>query len=123
MVYDAAVLIAADRGDRHTWSRHLARLTLRERPIVSAAVIAQVSRSSQQAEFRRFLKTCEIAFLDETDAHQAGRLLRLTNTKDIVDAVVVVLALRLRAKIVTNDMADIGRLVAAAGGGIAVVRA
>ena len=61
---------------------------------VPAPVVAQVSRSSRQAQLRRFLTGCVVVPLNESEAHEAGRLLGLTRTADVVDAVVVTTALR-----------------------------
>ena len=55
VVYDAGVLVAADKNERRAWAEHKARLELGVIPVVPAPVIAQVSRSPQQAQFRRFL--------------------------------------------------------------------
>jgi hypothetical protein len=59
--------------------------------------------------------------LGEREAHEAGRLLGMTGTADVVDAVVVTLALRQKAIILTSDPDDIARLVRASGREIAVV--
>jgi hypothetical protein len=59
--------------------------------------------------------------LAESEAHEAGRLLGLTRTADVVDAVVVTIALRRHAVILTGDPEDIERLVRASGRDIAVV--
>src|SRR5437762_5004094 len=90
-------------------------------PLVPAAVLAQVSRSPQQAQLRRFLTGCVVVPLGESEAHEAGRLLGMTRTADIVDAVVVTIALRQKAMILTSDPEDIERLVSASGRDIAVV--
>ena len=121
VVYDAAVLVAADRNERRTWAEHQARLELGVVPVVPAPVVAQVSRSPQQAQLRRFLTGCVVAPLGETEAHEAGRLLSLTKTADVVDAVVVTTALRQRATILTSDPDDIERLVVASGRPISIV--
>lgn len=120
-VYDAAVLVAADRSERRTWAEHKARLELGVVPLVPAPVVAQVSRSAQQAQLRRFLAGCVVVPLGESEAHEAGRLLGLTRTADIVDAVVVTAALRKKAVILTSDTKDIERLVRASGREVAVV--
>lgn len=114
-VYDAAVLIAADRNERRSWAEHKARLEFGAVPLVPAPVVAQVSRSRQQAQLRRFLAGCVIVPLGERDAHEAGRLLAMTRTTDVVDAVVVTVALRNQAVILTGDPDDMERLVRAAG--------
>jgi len=120
-VYDAAVLVAADRNERRAWAEHKARLELGVIPIVPAPVVAQVSRSERQVQLRRFLAGCAVVPLGESEAHEAGRLLGITRTADIVDAVVVTIALRQQAVILTGDPDDMERLVWAAGGEVAVV--
>ena len=121
VVYDAAVLVAADRGDRRVWAEHKVRLEFGLIPFVPAPVIAQVSRSPQQAQLRRFLTGCFVIPLGEGEAHEAGRLLGKSRTADVVDAVVVTVALRQKAMILTSDPDDIKRLVRASGHEVAVV--
>ena len=121
VVYDAAVLVAADRNDRQVWAEHKARLELGVVPSVPAPVVAQVSRSPQQAQLRRFLRGCVVVPLGESEAHEAGRLLGKSRTADVVDAVVVIIALGLKAMILTSDLDDIKRLVRASGREVAVV--
>jgi predicted nucleic acid-binding protein len=119
-VYDAAVLVAADRNDRRSWAEHKARLELGFIPMIPAPVLAQVSRSSRQVQLRRFLRGCFVVPLDERDAHEAGRLLGATRTVDVVDAVVVTVAARHDAVILTSDSNDIERLAKATALEIAV---
>ena len=121
VVYDAAVLVSADKNERRAWAEHKARLELGIVPFVPAPVVAQVSRSSQQAQLRRFLAGCAVVPLGESEAHEAGRLLGKTRTADIVDAVVVTTAIRQKAMILTSDPDDIRRLVEASGREITVI--
>ena len=121
VVYDAAVLVAADRNERRAWAEHKARLEFGVIPLIPAPVVAQVSRSPQQAQLRRFLTGCVVVPLGESEAHEAGRLLGMTRTADVVDAVVVTLALRQKAMILTGDPDDMERLVRASGREVAVV--
>ena len=121
VVYDAAVLVAADRNERRAWAEHKARLEFGVVPLVPAPVVAQVSRSPQQAQLRRFLTGCDVVPLGASEAHEAGRLLGLTRTADVVDAVVVTIALRRKAMILTSDPDDMERLVRASGREIPVV--
>jgi predicted nucleic acid-binding protein len=114
IVYDAGVLIAADRGERRVWAEHRLRLEAGMVPFVPAVVVAQASRSPRQAQMRRLLRGCEVVELDEAEAHRAGALLGKARTKDVVDASVVTLAIRERADIITDDPDDIRRLLAAA---------
>ena len=121
VVYDTAVLVAADRNERRAWAEHKARLELGFVPLVPAPVVAQVSRSRQQAQLRRFLIGCVVVPLGEAEAHEAGRLLGITKTSDVVNAVVVTTALRQNATILTRDPGDMERLVRASGREVAVV--
>jgi predicted nucleic acid-binding protein len=121
VVYDAAVLVAADRSERRVWAEHKVRLELGVVPLVPAPVVAQVSRSPQQAQLRRFLTGCVVVPLGEVEAHEAGRLLGRTKTSDVVDAVVVTIAVRQRATIITSDPDDIERLVQVSGHVVGVV--
>ncbi|HEY3841202.1 MAG TPA: hypothetical protein VGL72_31740 [Bryobacteraceae bacterium] len=121
ILYDAAVLVAADRNERRAWAEHKVRLELGLLPLVPAPVVAQVSRSRRQAQLRRFLTGCVIVPLGESEAHDAGRLIGLAGTSDVVDAAVVTMAIRRRAAILTSDAGDMKRLVSAAGADVAVV--
>jgi hypothetical protein len=121
VVYDAAVLVAADRNDRRAWAEHKARLEMGVIPLVPAPVIAQVSRSPKQAQLRRFLRGCVVASPGESDAHEAGWLLGVTRTVDVIDAFVVTTALHQSAMILTGDPDDIERLVSASGRELAVI--
>lgn len=121
VVYDAGILVSADRNERRIWAEHKARLEFSIVPLVPAPVVAQVSRSPKQAQLRRFLAGCEVIPLEESEAHEAGRLLGLTKTSGIVDAVVVTTAVRHKAIILTSDPTDIRRLVRASGREIAAV--
>ena len=121
VVYDAAVLVAADRNERRAWLEHKVRLEFGVLPLVPAPVVAQVSRSPQQAQLRRFLAGCAVVPLGETEAHEAGRLLGKARTTDVVDAVVVAIASREKAMILTSDRDDIKRLVTASGRHLTVV--
>src|SRR5580658_2014192 len=121
VVYDAAVLVAADRNQRRAWAEHKARLEFGAIPLVPAPVVAQVSRSSKQAQLRRFLTGCAVVPLGESEAHEAGRLLGKTRTTDVVDAVVVTIAVRQKAMILTGDPDDMRRLVKASGRAITVL--
>ena len=114
VVYDAGVLIAADRDMRDVWAEHRVRLEAGIVPAVPAPVVAQVSRSPMQVQLRRLLRGCEVVSLTEQRAHLAGRLLSRAGSRDVVDAVVAATAAELRADVVTGDRADIRRLLDAA---------
>jgi len=114
VVYDAGVLVAADRNVRAVWADHRVRLEAGIIPIVPAPVVAQVSRSPAQVQLRRLLRGCEIMPLTEQQAHAGGELMGRAATSDVVDAVVALTAADLRADVVTGDRADIRRLLQAA---------
>ncbi len=121
VVYDAAVLVAADRNERRAWAEHKARLEFGIVPLVPAPVVAQVSRSPQQAQLRRFLAGCAVLPLGKSEAHEAGQLLGKTRTADVVDAVVVTTAVRKKAIILTSDPTDMERLIRASGRAVGIV--
>lgn len=121
VVYDTAVLIAADRGQRRTWAEHRVRLEAGIIPLVPSPVLAQASRSPKQAQMRRLLRGCEIAPFDEEAAHAAGALLGKARTQDVVDGSLVVLSIRRGADIVSADAKDISRLLSAARAKVAIL--
>jgi hypothetical protein len=131
VVYDAGVLIAADRSKRQVWAEHRVRLGGGLVPLVPAPVVAQASRSPKQAQMRRLLRGCEVIAFDEAAAHAAGSPLGKTCTRDIVDASVVELSIRKADDIVSDDADDIvsddaddiRRLLAAANAKISIVPA
>jgi predicted nucleic acid-binding protein len=121
-VYDAGLLVAADRNVRAAWAEHRVRLAAGIIPLVPANVVAQVSRSNRQVQLRRFLRGCEVIPFDEASAHRAGALLAKSGTADVVDASVVELAATTSGQILTTDPHDIQRLATASGKRITVSR-
>lgn len=121
VVYDAGPLIAAERNERRFWAEHRVRLELGIVPCVPSAVLAQVSRSPKQVQLHRLLRGCEVAALDQIEAHETGALLGKSRTTDISDAALVSLAAKTMADIVTSDRTDIERLVSATGKKIRIV--
>jgi len=121
VVYDAGVLIAADRAQRRVWAEHRVRLEAGLIPLVPAPVVAQASRSPKQAQMRRLLRGCEVVAFDAAAAHAAGALLGKTRTRDIVDASIAELSIRKQADIVSDDAADIRRLLSAAHANISIL--
>jgi predicted nucleic acid-binding protein len=115
VVYDAGVLVAADRNTRAVWADHRIRLEAGIIPVVPTAVVAQASRSPDQVQLRRLLSGCDIVPLGERQAHAAGELMGRAATRDVVDAVVAVTAADLHADVITGDHEGIRRLLQAAG--------
>jgi predicted nucleic acid-binding protein len=112
VVYDTGMLIAADRNDRGAWADHRVRLELGVTPMVTAPVLAQASRSAEQAQLRRLLRGCEIVAFAPDQAHAVGALLGASRTSDVVDAHVALVASMHHAPVVTFDDRDIEHLVA-----------
>jgi predicted nucleic acid-binding protein len=110
VVYDAGALIAAERGDPKLWTYHRARLERGEAPWTTAPVVAQVSRSPNQARLRLLLGGCHIAAFDPGQAHAVGALLARAGTADVVDAHVVVTAAARAATVLSSDTRDVRRL-------------
>ena len=116
IVYDAGALIAAERGCREFLAMHRESLAAEIDPIVPDVVLAQVWRGSAgQASLSRVLAGCDVAATGERTARAAGVACGRAKTSDIVDAVVVVTAVRLGAPVVTDDPTDLRQLADAVG--------
>ena len=114
--YDAGAWTLAAAGDRELWADHRARLESGHRPVTTAPVVSQVSRSPRQVQLHRFLKGCDVLAMTESDAHSVGALLGACGTSDVVDAHLVHAAVAEGvATILTSDPGDIGRLMAERG--------
>jgi len=109
-VYDAGVLIAADRNDRQVWAQHRVRLEAGLLPVTTAPVVAQASRSPRQVQLRRFLRGCDVAAFDAHHAHAVGALLAKSATADVVDAHLAVTAAQIGAVVITSDPGDLSNL-------------
>jgi hypothetical protein len=107
VVYDAGILVAADRDDREIWADHRARLEAGVVPVTTAPVVAQVSRSPRQVQLRRFLRGCDVVGFDPDEAHEVGALLSRSGSSDVVDAHVVLVAGGRKSAVVTSDEADL----------------
>lgn len=112
VVYDAAVLIAADRNDRATWAEHRVRLEHGLLPVTTAPVVSQVSRSTRQVQLRRFLRGCRITPFAADQAHEVGALLGSAGSADVVDGHLVAVAAEAAATVLTADVDDLNRLSA-----------
>jgi predicted nucleic acid-binding protein len=110
IVYDAGVFVGAVRNDRLVWAEHRARLELGVVPTTTAPVVAQVSRSPQQVQLRRFLRGCEILAFDADQAHPVGSLLAAAGTADVVDAHLAIVAARTGSIVLTADPDDLRHL-------------
>ena len=113
LVLDAGALIALDRGDKRMIAL-LDRALAQGRTIrVPAGVVGQAWRDGRvQVVLARFLRSeeVEIVSLDEQLARSCGELCAATNSPDVIDASVVILARERRDPIVTSDPNDLRRL-------------
>lgn len=111
-VYDAGMLIAIDNRSAKAVKAHEGVLATGVRVIVPAVVAAQVvRRPASQARLMLALRGTRIVPFSSEHHAQVGQLLAAAGTSDVVDAFVVLTAVRLKAAIVTCDMADIRHLV------------
>ena len=113
-VYDAGVLSAIDGNDRRMWAIHHLALEEGRRLLVPAVVVGQAWRDPRrQVQLGRFLHSCEVASVGLELAKAAGVLCGKAGTRDVVDAVVVTVALAYGAIVFTSDPDDIAPLSAA----------
>jgi hypothetical protein len=110
---DAGALIALDRGDKRLIALLQRALAERLKFRVPSGVVGQVWRDGRiQVTLARFLRTDEVEIipLDEQLARACGELCGATDTRDIIDASVVILARERGDYIVTSDPYDLRRL-------------
>jgi predicted nucleic acid-binding protein len=113
-VYDAGALLAVDGNDRRMWVIHHLALEEGRRLLVPAVVVAQAWRDARrQVQLGRFLHSCEIVPVGLELAKAAGVLCGKAGTRDVVDAIVVTIALSYGAIVFTSDPDDITQLGAA----------
>jgi predicted nucleic acid-binding protein len=113
LTLDAGALIAFERNDRRV--RALVELSLAHGGTlhVPAGVVGQVWRDgSRQARLARLLGSglVTVHALDREEAQAAGVLCGQSETQDVVDASVALLARRHGAKVVTSDPEDLRRI-------------
>ncbi len=114
LTLDTGALIALERGEKRIMAL-LDRTTAVSGAVVHipAGVLAQAFRDgSRQTYLRRLIKKPQtrVVALDEQTAYVVGLLLGLRRESDVVDASVVVCALRYRQPVVTGDPEDLRRL-------------
>jgi predicted nucleic acid-binding protein len=111
VLFDTGALIAIERNDKSM----LALLASFRRSStalrVPAGVVAQVWRDgSRQANLARFLNTTEEIDLAGEQAREIGALLGRSQTSDVIDASVALLA-RHGDTILTSDISDMRHLI------------
>jgi len=114
VILDAGFLISIDRSEDRARALLAAAQQTRTALHTTHPVVAQVWRNgSKQARLSAFLKTVTIHPFD--DARPVGRLLAQADTSDVVDAHLVVCALRLGDDILTGNPGDLTTLAAPLG--------
>ena len=115
LVFDAGALIALERGDRGVAAMLVAAAKSGTEAITSSACVAQVWRNpARQARLARALVGFVECDLDTRAARDCGVLLARSETTDIADAAVSLLA-RDGDTLLTSDHEDIQRLLDTAG--------
>jgi predicted Zn-dependent protease len=114
VILDAGFLISVDRSERNAHS-FLTAATRSETALhTTEPVVAQVWRSgSRQVRLSKFLRSIRVHPLD--DGKPVGQLLAASATTDVVDAHLVLTAVRLGEEVLTGDPDDIGVLATALG--------
>jgi hypothetical protein len=114
VILDAGFLISIDRGERAAQVA-VAAFQQRDTPLrTTHPVLAQVWRSPTQARLGRFVKALDAVHpMDEGKA--AGTLLARSGTSDVVDAHLVLVALRTGEPVLTGDVGDLAHLVESSG--------
>lgn len=115
LVLDAGAFLALERGSRELMALLKDEARNDETPTTHGAVIGQVWRGgARQVGLARLLPVVEIEPLDEDLGRRAGVLLGISDTSDVVDASVVLLA-NDGDHILTSDPSDLAVLAEAAG--------
>ena len=114
MILDAGFLISVDRSERAAHTFLTAASRSQTALHTTHPVVAQVWRNvARQSRLAAFLGAVVVHPLD--DGRPVGRLLEQTATSDVVDAHVVITAVRLGCDVVTGDAADLTSLAAVFG--------
>ena len=106
LTLDAGALIAAERNDRTVWRRLAAAKREQARVTIPAGVLAQTWRGNSP-RIAKLLQGCEVEVLDEDQAKVVGRALGQSKTRDVIDAAVVLGAMRRRDTVLTSDVPDL----------------
>lgn len=114
-VLDAGALIALERNERTMWAALKLAVQAGEDVIVPSTALAQAWRGRQtQVLLARALQHCVVASFDQF-AKAVAELCGRTDTSDICDAHVALVASAQARILYTSDPGDLQRLLAAAG--------
>lgn len=110
LVYDTGALLAAERRNPDFLALHDEVTGARIRPIVPVVVLAQAWRGGPQHQISRVLKGCDILPDDAATGRAAGVACAASGTADVVDSIVIVIAVRYQAAVVTSDPGELTRI-------------
>jgi hypothetical protein len=102
--------LAGERRHRGLWALHEQSLAGEVRPIVPVVVLAQAWRGTPHANLSRLLRGCRVTPDTEDLGKAAGAICGRTGTSDVINALVVVTALRQHALVVTSNPDDLQHL-------------
>lgn len=123
LILDAGALIAAERSDRDIVALLKAERRAGRVPATHGGIVGQVWRDgARQARLARLLAGVAVTPLDDALGRRAGILLARTDTDDVLDAAVVLLATD-GDLIVTSDVSDLSTLAAAYGAHVEITPA
>lgn len=115
IVYDTGALLAAERRNPDFIALHDELTSARIRPLVPVVVLSQAWRGGPQHQISRVLKGCDILPDDERTGRAAGVACAAAGTADVVDAIVIVTAVRHQAAVVTSDPGDLSQIASSIG--------
>lgn len=115
IVYDTGALLSAERRNPDFIALHDELTSARIRPLVPVVVLAQAWRGGPQHQISRVLKGCDILPDDVQAGRAAGIACAASGTADVVDAIVIVTAVRHQAAIVTCDPGDLSQIASSIG--------
>jgi rRNA-processing protein FCF1 len=110
IIYDTGALLATARLNLDFLAQRDELTSARIRPLVPVVVLAQTWRGGPQHRISRVLKACDILPDDQRTGRAAGAARAASGTADVVDAIVIVTAVRHQAPIVTSDSGDLTRI-------------
>jgi hypothetical protein len=113
ITFDAGGLIALDRNDRRVLALIARTMELGAPITIPATALAQAMRSpARQARLSKLIRQAgtDLIALNGPDATAVGLLLARTATADVIDAHVVICALRAGQAVVTSDPADLSQI-------------
>ena len=113
VVLDAGALIAFERAQPRMRALLREALRTKTRVVIPAGVLGQVfGDGARQVRLRTLLSgpTSDVPSLDQILAEAAGTLCGRTNTSDVINASVVLIARRYKAPVITSDAGDLRKL-------------